>query len=76
MGFFGSPAAPPPPVIPPVPPAAHAPVLGSALSAMSVNANKKAGATAAGAGFDNTIGTSPQGLQDKANTAPATLLGQ
>lgn len=75
MGFGGGSTPPPPQVVMP-PPAAHAPVLGNATSVQSgANAGGKA-AKAAGAGFDGTVGTSPQGDTSTPNRAYTTLLGQ
>lgn len=63
------------PPIPVIPPAAHPPTLGS-VNAIAGAANSGIKSKAIGAGFDGTIGTSPQGLTEKESTAPATLLGQ
>lgn len=73
MGF---PSPPKPPAIPMPPPAAHPPTLGSASVALTGTDAKRRQAAAAGAGFDDTIATSPQGVSTKASTAKATLLGQ
>lgn len=77
FGGGGSKSAPTPqvPSIPVIPPAAHPPTLGS-VNAIAGAANSGIKNKAIGAGFDGTIGTSPQGLTEKESTAPATLLGQ
>lgn len=72
---MGVPKPPSPPSIAMPPPAAHPPTLGSANVALAGAAAKMRAAAAEGAGFDNTVATSPQGLSKPANTAPATLLG-
>lgn len=69
----GSVQQPTPPAPVPLPPAAHPPTLASVTRNQ---AKQTSGAAAAeGMGFSNTISTSPQGLTQKASTAPATLLG-
>lgn len=76
MGF-GAPAPPPPQPIPPIPPAASPPTLASSGSAISdaVAASRKSKA-AKGAGFNNTIQTSPQGaVTGASNLAVPTLIG-
>mgnify|MGYP001551982615 CR=1 FL=1 len=56
------------------PPAAHPVVLGSSQTTAVGDQAKRAAAAAEGMGLDNTIKTSPQGLQKPA-TATTTLLG-
>lgn len=65
-----APPRPPSPTMPP--PGAHPPILGSSLS----NDVKDRAKAADGMGFDDTVKTSPQGLQTPPSTAKATLLGQ
>lgn len=74
MGFLNPKAAQPAPLAPPVPlpPAAHAPVLGSSQT-VQIGASK-AGAAAIGLGFDQTLATGPKGLEAPA-TNKSTLLG-
>ncbi len=70
MGFLSpgkAPAAPPPPPIPPTLASQSAQGAGAATTA--------AAGAAAGAGFDNTLMTSPQGAPTPATTSK-TLLGQ
>lgn len=59
---------------PAIPPAAHPAVLGSATSALAGQNAKAAAGAAEGQGFDNTIQTTPKGLEAP-STAKATLLG-
>lgn len=73
MGFGGGPKAP---SLTMPPPSAHPPTLGSAQVTEAAGIAKQKAAAAEGLGEDNTVATSPQGLQGKASTAPATLLGQ
>ena len=56
------------------PPAAHPVILGSSQTLAVGDETQKASAAAEGMGLDNTIKTSPQGLQKPA-TATTTLLG-
>lgn len=73
-GLFGG--KPREPGVPMPPPAAHPPTLGSSQVALSgLEAGKKA-AAAEGAGFDDTLETSGQGLKETPTTQKATLLGQ
>ena len=73
FGGGGNVQQPTPPAPVPLPPAAHPPTLASVQSS---GAKQSSGAAAAeGMGFSNTVATSPQGLTQKATTAPATLLG-
>lgn len=75
MGFLAS--SPPKPQMPPMPPpAANPPTQGSQQIALAGEAAKAKAAAAEGQGFDNTIKTSPEGLQTPPSTAHATLLGQ
>lgn len=72
MGFGSA----PPPSIRMPPPAAHPGTLASnSVATAGMNA-KSAAAAAEGLGFGDTVKTSPEGLQQKAPTAPVTLLGQ
>lgn len=64
---------PTPPASVPLPPAAHPPTLASVTGSGVKQA--QGAAAAEGQGFSGTIATSPQGLTQKASTAPATLLG-
>ena len=73
MGFL-TPSIPNPPSVPLPPPAAHPATLGSQESQLAAQSTKKAGAAAEGMGFNDTIKTSPQGLEAPA-TAKTTLLG-
>lgn len=57
------------------PPAAHPATLGS-INAQMMMQSKKNASSSAGAGFQDTIKTSSQGVTEKATTAKATLLGQ
>lgn len=74
--FFGLGGSPKVPSVTMPPPAAHPPTLGSTQSALTAEQSKQKAAAAEGAGFDNTIGTSPQGLKTTPKTTKATLLGQ
>ena len=56
------------------PPAAHPVILGSNQTQVAGEEAKKAAAAAEGMGMDDTVKTSPQGLQ-KPTTATTTLLG-
>ena len=67
MGF----GAPKPQQVPLPPPSAHPPILGSSLSQKTETA-----AEAEGQGADNTVKTSPEGLQTPPSTARVTLLGR
>lgn len=73
FGGGGQVQQPTPPVPVPLPPAAHPPTLASVTNNQSKQA--QGAAAAEGQGFSGTIATSPQGLTQKASTAPATLLG-
>ena len=66
--------SPKPPGTPPIPPAAHPAILGSNQTALAGQNARTVAAAAEGQGFDNTIQTSPQGLQPP-TTGKATLLG-
>lgn len=71
MGFL-APSAPPPP--PPPPPAANAPIYaGSQVQAAGQGARNRM-AAAAGAGYEGTLFTGPQGTP-AGNTAKGQLLG-
>lgn len=72
MGAIFSPPKPVGPQMPP--PAANPAVLGSSQTQLAAQQTRKAGSVAEGRGFNNTIQTSPQGLQAPA-TARTTLLG-
>lgn len=75
MGFMSKPPAPP--IMPLPPAAAHPPVLGSTLTALSNNTQAQRAAMAAGtAGLDQTNATGAQGLVTKPDTAKVKLLGQ
>lgn len=66
---------PPHPTGMPAPPhAAHPAVLGSNQLALSAQGTNKAGAAAAGMGFDDTLKTSQKGLEAPM-TAKTSLLG-
>lgn len=67
MGF----SAPKPPQVQMPPPSAYPAVLGSSLDEV-----KQRSKAAEGLGMDNTVKTSPQGLQTPPETAKATLLGK
>lgn len=68
---------PPHPASPPMPPPAANPSTLGSTSVGAAGATTKAAAGASeGIGQDGTIVTSPEGLQEKANTSRATLLGQ
>lgn len=71
MGLM-TPPAPPNVTLPP--PSAHPPTLGSASAALAAQTVKDKAVKADGQGMDDTVKTSPQGLQAPA-TAKATLLG-
>lgn len=70
MGF----SSPKPPSVKLPPPAAHPAILGSAMTSLAAQEQKQSGAVAEGMGFNDTIKTSPKGLEAPA-TAKATLLG-
>lgn len=65
MGFLAP--TPKVPSIPPPPPAASPPTIANTEVANTIGKRK--------APMDPTIGTSPQGLTEKAKTAGTTLLG-
>lgn len=70
MGF----GSPPAPAVHMPPPAAHPPTLGSVNALTAQQTSKKKGEDAEGEGMDNTIKTTPRGLEAP-QTATTTLLG-
>lgn len=69
MCFFGgggAPAAPLPPPPPPAPPTLATPTVGQAGSSSAA-----AAAAASGAGFENTLASSPQGASTPSVAGPA-----
>lgn len=64
------------PTLSPPPPSAHPPTFGSAAVALTGLEARQRAAAEEGQGMDNTIQTSPQGVQTPSTKAPATLLGQ
>lgn len=73
MGFL-APKMPTPKTPPLPPPAAHPAVLGSMEAQLAGNQTKKGAAAAEGMGMNDTLKTSPQGLEAP-KTAKTTLLG-
>ena len=73
MGFL-MPKAPTPTMPPLPPPAAHPATLGSTEIQLSGQNSKKGAAVAEGMGANDTVKTSPQGL-DAPKTAKTSLLG-
>lgn len=73
--LFKQPKGPKAPAIPIPPPAAAPPTMASADVAASIANAKTRAASAAGAGFNDTIATSPEGVTTPALTTNATLLG-
>lgn len=72
FGLFGSKGPGAPAAPPPLPPSASPASLASVVSQQQQSNSVKG---AIGAGFDNTISTSPLGDTSKTNTAQAGLLG-
>lgn len=72
MGMFSGPKTP---YVPLPPPAAHPPTMGSAQIALAGIQSRQRARAEEGAGFADTIKTSPQGVTQPATSAPATLLG-
>ena len=77
MGFLGggAPTIPAIPAIPAAPPAAAPATLASAQVASTAANSRQRALSAAGQGFANTIGTTPQGLSTPPKTGETTLLG-
>lgn len=67
-------STPKPPAIPLPPPAAHPALLGSTATGLAGQQGKEASKKAEGAGSNDTIKTTPKGLEAP-ETAKATLLG-
>lgn len=72
MGFGSAPSPAPVPTLPPA--AQPATIADPSVAASGASARARA-VGAAGAGFDGTVGTSPQGLAAAPPTAGVTLLG-
>lgn len=75
MGFLApsAPASPPPP--PPLPPAANPATMANGQTQAAGAASKARSAAAEGAGMNNTVKTSPQGVAAP-SIAKGQLLGQ
>ena len=73
MGFLSGPTinAPPPP--PPVPPAANPPTYANSAVQASAGGAKQRAAAAAGAGFEGSLFTGPQGASPGSTTKQALL---